>query len=615
MPGIAGLISAVATPRKHVAELEQMLSTMLRGGRYNSGIYSDESSGTYAGWAMHEGSFADCMPVTSQSRDCVLLFAGEHFATPSLTSARSLMPVYEEAGDKFLSLLNGWFSGLLINLPEARITLFNDRFGLGRIYYYQSDDAFYFSSEAKAILGVRSEVRELDPQGLSEFVSRDCVLEDRTLFKGINLLPAGSAWIFDRGRLRQRASYFSFKTWESNEPSMVPEQQVVEMLRNTLVRVLPPYLEPNDSTALSLTGGLDSRLIVAAARERAARLPSYTFAGSRDTMDVRQSRRVAEVAGMSHQVIRLGEDFFRDFPKLAEETVYLSDGALGPNGAHDLYFNRLARLVAPIRLTGLLGSEVLRQGRILPRLPRVDALLTSELAPHIEQADRLVESYRREHPVTAAICRDAVWRGHGSRAIERSQVVLRSPFTDNDLVAVMYSVPNVFRESASVEHTLLVQLDGDLGQVRYSRGYQPGQGGVGDIRRRLVNALLWAQFKADYVYLFSTPPWLVKCDPLITGLRLRHLVFGYHKFERYRFWYREKFRSYVSDVLLDPRTLERPYFNRQQLRKIVEDHLANRANHVFELHKALALELTARTLLVAPSLARDTLAEVPAAAR
>ena len=36
--------------------------------------------------------------------------------------------------------------------------LFNDRYGMQRIYYHQSKDAFYFAAEAKAILAVRPEL-------------------------------------------------------------------------------------------------------------------------------------------------------------------------------------------------------------------------------------------------------------------------------------------------------------------------------------------------------------------------------------------------------------------------------------------------------------------------
>ena len=69
-------------------------------------------------------------------------------------------------------------------------TLFNDRYGMHRIYYHQAQDAFYFAAEAKAILAVRPELRSVDPDGLGEFVSCGCTLKNRTVFKDIQRASA-----------------------------------------------------------------------------------------------------------------------------------------------------------------------------------------------------------------------------------------------------------------------------------------------------------------------------------------------------------------------------------------------------------------------------------------
>src|SRR5262249_12539858 len=150
--------------------------------------------------------------------------------------------------------------------------------------------------------------------------------------------------------------------------------------------------------------------------------------------DVRQSQEVARVAGLKHQVIRLGSDFFEEFPRLVEDTVYISDGMLGVAGTHNLYLNRIARQIAPIRMTGLYGSEVLREGRILPQAVVVKGLLNDDFLGEIEDASRRGAEYRQGNPLTAALHRDIPWRGYGSLSIEQSQVTVRSPFMDNDLV-------------------------------------------------------------------------------------------------------------------------------------------------------------------------------------
>ena len=80
-----------------------------------------------------------------------------------------------------------------------KIILFTDRYGLGRIYYHEGPESFYFASEAKSLLKWLPELREFNVRSLGEFFSCDCPLENRTLFRGISLLPGGSRWTFSGG--------------------------------------------------------------------------------------------------------------------------------------------------------------------------------------------------------------------------------------------------------------------------------------------------------------------------------------------------------------------------------------------------------------------------------
>ena len=96
--------------------------------------------------------------------------------------------------------------------------LLNDRFGMHRLYYHESPDAFYFASEAKAILASCPELRSIDHRSLGEFISCGAVLENRTLFQGIHPLPPASSWTFRNGLLERKSCYFQPKEWEEQEP-------------------------------------------------------------------------------------------------------------------------------------------------------------------------------------------------------------------------------------------------------------------------------------------------------------------------------------------------------------------------------------------------------------
>jgi len=50
-------------------------------------------------------------------------------------------------------------------------------------------------------------------------------------------------------------------------------------------------------------------------------------------------------------------------------------------------------------------------------------------------------------------------------------------------------------------------------------------------------------------------------------------------------------------MLLDPRTLGRPYLNRKRVEEVVDGHLKGNRNYTTEIHQLLTLELTHRLFL------------------
>jgi asparagine synthase (glutamine-hydrolysing) len=93
------------------------------------------------------------------------------------------------------------------------------------------------------------------------------------------------------------------------------------------------------------------------------------------------------------------------------------------------------------------------------------------------------------------------------------------------------------------------------------------------------------------------PQWLAKVDHVLKPLHLEKLFLGRHKFTHFRLWYQNELAEYVKSMLLDPRTLSRPYLQKKHVQQIVGDHTRGLGNFTRELHKLLTLELIERTLL------------------
>src|SRR5687768_10833556 len=138
MPGIAGII------RKQAYEglsddLRLMVGSLRHEEHHIGGRYEDESLGLYVGWMSDRGSYSDCMPLISATKDVVLIFQGEHYsknpgreasrnaARRDEPSASHLLDLYVESPHRFFAELDGWFSGLIADRRTGTVILFNDR--------------------------------------------------------------------------------------------------------------------------------------------------------------------------------------------------------------------------------------------------------------------------------------------------------------------------------------------------------------------------------------------------------------------------------------------------------------------------------------------------------
>ncbi|MBZ5706576.1 MAG: hypothetical protein LAN63_14595 [Acidobacteriia bacterium] len=541
----------------------------------------------------------------------VLVFSGEEYSDPSTArrlrerghtlgeQAASYLVHLSEEDPSFPASLNGRFHGLLADRARGTATLFNDRYGMHRIYYHESKDGFYFAAEAKAILAVLPNLRRADVRSLGEFVSCGCVLENRTLFDGVHALPLASAWVFRKGSLERKASYFQPIEWEDQGP-LDPESYYRE-LRDVFSRNLPRYFNGHEQVGVSLTGGLDTRMIMAWHKAPPSSLPCYTFGGMfRDCQDVVLARQVANLCEQSHEMIPVGREFLSHFPQYAERTVYLTDGCANVRCSSDLYANERAAKIAPVRMTGNYGSEILRRLVAFKPVQPAPELFHPDFLPHVHSAQGTYAGVRGGHALSFIAFRQAPWHHYGLLALEQTQLSLRSPFLDNDLVRTAFRAPDSANAASDIfeDNDACVRLIADgnaaLGRIRTDRGFG---GAHGRLPAALSRGLLEFTFKAEYAYDYGMPQWVARIDHGLQWFHLERLFLGRHKFNHFRVWYRDALSEYVRGMLLDSRTLSRPYLNRKGVEAVVQGHLKGNRNYTTEIHQLLTLELLHRLFL------------------
>jgi asparagine synthase (glutamine-hydrolysing) len=578
-----------------------MVEALRHESFYETGTWIDEALGIYIGWSVREGSFCSCMPLNNEDGCVTLVFSGEEYPEPGLIAGLKekghqldagesayLVHIYEEDTNFPLSL-NGLFHGIVVDRRNGTATIFNDRYGMHRLCYHESNESFYFAAEAKAILAVRPELREADPTALGEFLACSCVLRNRTIFKHIHVLPAGSTWVFRNGSLERKGNYFQPRQWETQTP--LDSEAYYQGLRDVFSKNLSLYFAGSERVGMTLTGGLDTRMIMAWHKSVPESLPCYTFGGTfRDCQDVRLARRIASLSQQPYEVITVGDEFLSRFPHYAERSVYLTEGGVDVYRASDLYVSEKARKIAPAKVVGTYGSEIIRHAVMFKAVPPPQGLFRPEFLNYVRQAEETYAELRREHPLTFAAFRQSPWYHQGILSLENTQLTVRSPYLDNGFVQSVFRAPKSDRLNSDIRLRLIRDGSPTLARLRSDRGV----GGSNGLASAFSRAYLEFTFKAEYAYDYGMPQWVARVDHALAPLHLERLWLGRHKLSHFRVWYRDVLAEYVREMLLDRRTLSRPYLEPKRVEAIVNGHTRKGLNYTSAIHKLLTLELLHR---------------------
>ena len=149
MPGLVGLVTKMPRERAE-AELLRMVSSLRHEQSYICGTWTDESLGLYVGWVSRSGPHAQEMPLVNERGDLVLFFSGEDYREPNTVdllrkrghSLHADGPEYlvhlAEEDSEFPRSLNGRFQGVLVDAGKGTARLFNDRYGMQRVYFHEA---------------------------------------------------------------------------------------------------------------------------------------------------------------------------------------------------------------------------------------------------------------------------------------------------------------------------------------------------------------------------------------------------------------------------------------------------------------------------------------------
>ena len=270
---------------------------------------------------------------------------GGDAAPPDLRSGRD--------GDRLLPDLMPPFAALQV--ADDVVYAVTDAIGFRHVYYRAEDGWSAVSTSTRALAALAP--TRLDRVGIGFQSVLGWQIGDRTLFDGVRKLREGERIVLAGGRARLER-YLG----EAREPTPRTNATAIPEAVDLLRGYLDGYLDEHPDAVLQLTGGIDSRILLAAidpARRRGLR--ALTLAAAPGSEDVRIAADLCRRNGMEHLVYGFEELQTLD-PEtafgLAQESADALDGMADPLAMAALSLVEGQAPQGP-RISGL-GGEVAR---------------------------------------------------------------------------------------------------------------------------------------------------------------------------------------------------------------------------------------------------------------
>jgi len=216
-----------------------------------------------------------------------------------------LLYLLREEGEAALDKVRGMFAFAFYDADTEELLLARDPYGIKPLYVVQGAGRLVFASEVRALLRGGDVEPSLDPEGLESYLAYGCVMQPRTIVRGIECLQAGALlrWRLSEGRARRRR-YYAFPEEHPEQPRSYAE--AVEAISAEFRRVVREHMVADVPVGVLLSGGIDSSGIVAVLGGQGMRVDTFSvvFVGEDAAMsEAPYSAAVArEFRANQHQV-------------------------------------------------------------------------------------------------------------------------------------------------------------------------------------------------------------------------------------------------------------------------------------------------------------------------
>lgn len=399
-------------------------------------------------------SAASNQPLHSADGRSVIIFNGElynykelkarlaHHAFVTGGDTEVVMAAYAEWGIDCLERFHGMFAFALWDKQKLELHIVRDRLGIKPVYLFEHDGHLLFASEIRALFATGLVPKELDTDGLADYLRYGTVHAPATLVKNVRMLMPGHRlrWVPAPKRSGDGAKAGEVTThryWHmvgnaSREANDMPLPLVQREVRERLGRAVERRLVSDVPFGAFLSGGIDSSAVVGL-MARASNAPVHTFSvvfNEEAFSEERYAKLVAKKFSTEHTAIQLKPaDMLRLLPDALQAMDHPSVD--GPNTYVVSKVTKEAGIT--MALSGLGGDELFAGYEVFSRTLGLlkKNWITAVPKPLRAMAGAAYKGARR----TAAASKAAELLKVRSFAIEETYPLSRLAFTNSELRA------------------------------------------------------------------------------------------------------------------------------------------------------------------------------------
>jgi asparagine synthase (glutamine-hydrolysing) len=623
MCGICGIVGSRADRPVPLSLLESMTRTLVHRGPDEQRTQIDGNVGLGHCRLKIIDLTADArQPMSNEDDSNWLVFNGEiynHLALrreleqkghrfKSRSDTEVILHLYEEHEEECLSHLRGMFAFAIWDTARKKLFLARDRLGQKPLFYAQTADRLVFASEIKALLQDPDVDRTPNPQAIHHYLSLSYVAGIETAFKGIQRVAPAHKLVYKDGEART-SRYWRLSFAGSTALRGRGTKQVEEELLARFEEAVSLRLMSDVPLGALLSGGIDSSAVVAMmARSMDRPVKTFTISFEEKSHDESAyARAVAERYATEHREYTVRPDLVETLPSIVEQ---YDEPFADPSALPTFYLAKVVSEHVTVALNGDGGDECFAgydryvKNRVsgyylkMPRaLRRLMATMFAAVPGGLRQQNILkrLKNYVRaeELPLDRLYCR---WLLLFDR--QQKQGLYSDGFakaldvgdTEDLIIGMMKESNGEGVLEASLRTDALSYLPDDL-LVKMDRACMAhsleNRSPFLDHEFMEFVAALPTEMKLRGL----TRKWILKraFKGILPGkiLHRRKRGFGL-PIDR---WLRNDLKDMVQDTLLARSAVERGYFRKSTVKRLLEQHMSGQCNWQFHIWNLLMLEL------------------------